>query len=408
MLLRRLIGLSAALFLATSCLAAEPLEIKIGYLHGDPLEDPHFADGRSRRERRPRRRAIGDRRQQHHRPLRQPALHADRKDAARRRRRRRGGRRARRRRRRHSRSATSTPTACSKAADAAKARGLVVLNAGATDDRLREEDCRANVVHVAPTRIDARRRARAISDLEEMAQMAAGRRLARSRTSSSPTRCAAPRALRREDRRGARIQGHRRRAPHRQRHCRDPAPDAGADARARPTTTCWSPPTRARFSPAICPIAPGIRDRSRARPGLVPTTWDAAFDQWGAVQLQNRFVQRVPPLHDAAGHAGLERGPHGRRSGRAHQLARTRRGCSRIIKGPDFSLAAFKGQKLTLRDWNLQLRQPILLFDGRNTVSVSPQEGYLHQFSELDTLGVDRPETNANCKLPDARRGESP
>ena len=57
----------------------------------------------------------------------------------------------------------------------------------------------------------------------------------------------------------------------------------------------------------------------------------------------------------------------------------------------------FKGQKLTLRDWNLQLRQPILLFDGRNTVSVSPQEGFLHPTSELDTLGADRPETK--CKL---------
>ena len=68
-----------------------------------------------------------------------------------------------------------------------------------------------------------------------------------------------------------------------------------------------------------------------------------------------------------------------------------------FIKSPDFSVAAFKGQKLTLRDWNLQLRQPILLFDGCNTVSVSPQEGFLHQFSELDTLGLDRPETK--CKL---------
>jgi hypothetical protein len=26
-------------------------------------------------------------------------------------------------------------------------------------------------------------------------------------------------------------------------------------------------------------------------------------------------------------------------------------------------------------------------------VSVSPQPGYLHQFSELDTLGIDQPET---------------
>src|SRR4030081_1076568 len=64
---------------------------------------------------------------------------------------------------------------------------------------------------------------------------------------------------------------------------------------------------------------------------------------------------------------------------------------------PDFSIAAFKGQRLTLRDWNLQLRQPILLVDGRMVVSVSPQEGFLHQVSELDTLGADRPETR--CKL---------
>jgi ABC transporter substrate binding protein (PQQ-dependent alcohol dehydrogenase system) len=68
-----------------------------------------------------------------------------------------------------------------------------------------------------------------------------------------------------------------------------------------------------------------------------------------------------------------------------------------FLKGPDFSIAAFKGQRLTLRDWNLQLRQPILLVDGRMVVTVSPQEGFLHQVSELDTLGVDRPETK--CKL---------
>ena len=69
-----------------------------------------------------------------------------------------------------------------------------------------------------------------------------------------------------------------------------------------------------------------------------------------------------------------------------------------FIKGPDFALAAFKGRKLTLRDWDLQLRQPILLADGRVIVSVSPQEGFLHQYSELDTLGVDRPETKCRLK----------
>jgi len=71
---------------------------------------------------------------------------------------------------------------------------------------------------------------------------------------------------------------------------------------------------------------------------------------------------------------------------------------SAYIEGPDFALAAFKGRKLTVRDWDLQLRQPILLADGRVIVSVSPQEGFLHQYSELDTLGFDRPETQCHLK----------
>jgi ABC transporter substrate binding protein (PQQ-dependent alcohol dehydrogenase system) len=66
------------------------------------------------------------------------------------------------------------------------------------------------------------------------------------------------------------------------------------------------------------------------------------------------------------------------------------------IKSPAFELAAFKGQRLTLRDWNLQLRQPILLADGRMVISVSPQEGFLHPVTTLDTLGYDRPETQCH------------
>jgi ABC transporter substrate binding protein (PQQ-dependent alcohol dehydrogenase system) len=131
--------------------------------------------------------------------------------------------------------------------------------------------------------------------------------------------------------------------------------------------------------------------------GLVPTSWDAAFDQWGAVQLQNRFTkafQRAMTAHDMQVWTALRIvGEAAARTGSndaAKMLA--------YIKGPDFSVAAFKGQKLTLRDWNLQLRQPILLFDGRNTVSVSPQEGFLHQSSTLDTLGLDRPETKCTLK----------
>ena len=69
-----------------------------------------------------------------------------------------------------------------------------------------------------------------------------------------------------------------------------------------------------------------------------------------------------------------------------------------FIRGPDFELDAFKGVRETFRDWDGQLRQPILLADARALITVSPQPGFLHEFSELDTLGVDRPETKCQFK----------
>ncbi len=63
------------------------------------------------------------------------------------------------------------------------------------------------------------------------------------------------------------------------------------------------------------------------------------------------------------------------------------------ILGGEFGLAGFKGQRLTFRRWNGQLRQPILLATPKAMVSVSPQKGYLHPRSYLDTLGYDEPES---------------
>jgi ABC transporter substrate binding protein (PQQ-dependent alcohol dehydrogenase system) len=69
-----------------------------------------------------------------------------------------------------------------------------------------------------------------------------------------------------------------------------------------------------------------------------------------------------------------------------------------FIRSDKFSVAAFRGQKVTFRSWNLQLRQPVFLGDGRGVITTSPQEGFLHQVSELDTLGVDKPETKCVLK----------
>ena len=62
-----------------------------------------------------------------------------------------------------------------------------------------------------------------------------------------------------------------------------------------------------------------------------------------------------------------------------------------------FGLGAYKGVKVSFRSWNGQLRQPVLLAAPRSMVSVSPQDGYIHPVSELDTLGKDQPESS--CKF---------
>ena len=130
--------------------------------------------------------------------------------------------------------------------------------------------------------------------------------------------------------------------------------------------------------------------------GLEPTVWSPTHEQWGAVQLQNRFnakFGRPMRAEDMLAWMAVRAvGEAATRTGGADPAA-----IEAYIKSDRFQLAAFKGEALSLRDWNLQLRQPILLADGKTVVSVSPQEGYLHPTSFLDTLGYDRPESD--CRL---------
>jgi ABC transporter substrate binding protein (PQQ-dependent alcohol dehydrogenase system) len=282
-----------------------------------------------------------------------------------------------------------------KAADALRDRGTVLLNAGAIDDRLREADCRANVIHVAPTRSML---------ADALAQYLVWKQWKRWLlvAGSHDTDKLFADALRRSAARfGAKIVQER------------TFEDTGGARRTDSGVTLIQ-----RQMPVFTQAAPAYdvlvaADESEVfaaylpyrtwdpRPvagsaGLVPTSWDASQDQWGAVQMQNRFMKLNSRRMTAT---DMQAWTAARMIGEAS--SRTNSGDAKAVfdflKGPDFSIAAFKGTRLTLRDWNLQLRQPILLVDGRMVVSVSPQEGFLHQVSELDTLGVDRPETK--CKL---------
>jgi ABC transporter substrate binding protein (PQQ-dependent alcohol dehydrogenase system) len=288
-----------------------------------------------------------------------------------------------------------SPEALLKAADAGRPRGLVLFNAGAIDDRLREEDCRPNVVHTAPTR----------SMLADgLAQYLAWKQWRRWLlvVGSHPADKLYADALRRAARRfGGRIV--------QERVFEDTGGARRTDSgvvqvqRQIPVFTQEAPTydvlVAADESEVFANYLPYRTWDARpvaGSAGLVPTSWDASHGQWGAYQMQNRFVARFSRRMTAL---DMQAWSAVRMIGEA--ASRTRSADTRtlfdFLKGPDFALAAFKGQRLTMRPWNLQLRQPILLADGRMVVSVSPQEGFLHQVSELDTLGVDRPESK--CKL---------
>lgn len=133
--------------------------------------------------------------------------------------------------------------------------------------------------------------------------------------------------------------------------------------------------------------------------GLRPVSFDASHEAWGATQFQRRFEKltgRYIRPEDYNVWLAL------RVIGEA--VTRTSSADPATLKAymlsDAFELAAFKGQKVTFRPWNGQLRQPILLTDSKITVSVSPQDGYLHQRSPLDTMGIDEPESA--CKVFDS------
>jgi ABC transporter substrate binding protein (PQQ-dependent alcohol dehydrogenase system) len=282
-----------------------------------------------------------------------------------------------------------------KVADTLRDRGTVLFDVGSIDDRLREQDCRANVIHVAPTR------SMLADALAQYLVWKQWKRWLLVVGSHDNDKLYADAFRRAATRFGAKIVQER------------TFEYTGGARRTDSGVTLIQ-----RQMPVFTQQAPGYdvlvaADESEVfasylpyrtwdpRPvagsaGLMPTSWDAAHDQWGAVQIQNRFV-KLNSRHMTA--LDMQAWTAVRMVGEA--AARTNSSDPKTVfdflKRPDFSVAAFKGQRLTIRDWNLQLRQPILLSDGRMVVSVSPQEGFLHQVSELDTLGVDRPETK--CKL---------
>ncbi len=278
-----------------------------------------------------------------------------------------------------------------KLADALTGKQAVIFNASAPDERLREADCRANLKHTTPSRSML---ADALSQYMAVKQW---RRWLLVVGTQSEDKLLAESLRRAAKRFGHKIVEERefkyevgsRRA------------DGGYEQIQQQI------PTFLQKAPEHDVVV--VADEGElfgdyfpyrtweARPvigtaGLFATSWHPAVELWGGTQFQNRFKRlsgrNMRPLDynvwmavRSVGEAATRR-----RSGDAKELIS-------YMLAPEFELAAFKGRKLTYRDWNGQLRQPILVATDKLHVTVSPQPEFLHQYSELDTLGVDRPES---------------
>ena len=282
-------------------------------------------------------------------------------------------------------------------ADALKDKDVMLVNASAPDDKLREEQCRPNVMHTAPTRSML---------TDALTQYLVWKKWTKwfLVTGTLPEDKAYADELRHSAKKfGATIVDERT-------FQYDPGSrrtDGGFEQIQQqiPTFTQGAKPhdvvmvaDEGELFGEYLPFRTWDPRPVAGTAGLVATPWHPALELWGGTQFQNRFkrlANRIMRPMDynvwlavrAVGEAASRK-----QTGDFKELIT-------YMRSKDFELAGFKGVKTTFRDWNGQLRQPLLVATPKLLVSVSPQPVFLHQFSELDTLGYDRPETKCKAYL---------
>src|SRR3954470_7579885 len=176
-----------------------------------------------------------------------------------------------------------------KAADALRDRGTLLLNAGAIDDRLREQDCRNNVIHVAPTR------SMLADALAQYLVWKQWKRWLLVTGSHDQDKLYADALRRAAARFGAKIV--------QERFFEDPGGARRTDSgivqiqRRIPLFTQSAPDhdvlvaaDESEVFAAYLPYRTWDARPVAGSAGLIPKSWDPAHDQWGAEQLQNRFI----------------------------------------------------------------------------------------------------------------------
>lgn len=279
-----------------------------------------------------------------------------------------------------------------KVDDAVKGRGVTLFNIAATDDALRAEQCRADIFHVAPSRAmlaDALMQFLAMKRWSKLFLI----------VGPNPADQLYADALRKSAKKfGLKIVADK---P----WTFGPLGRDRSDSITRSDALVFSRGVDAD----VLVVADEANDFGNYIPyrtfeprlvagtqGLTAGTWHPAQDAWGSAQLQNRFLRATNrPMRASDYQAWLAV----RMVGEAATRAKTTDpvALAKFMRSPDFNLAAFKGVPVSVRPWDQQVRQPLLIAQPLGIVSVAPEEGFLHQRTPLDTLGVD--ERESKCRL---------
>ncbi len=129
--------------------------------------------------------------------------------------------------------------------------------------------------------------------------------------------------------------------------------------------------------------------------GLIATAWHSTHDLWGATQIQHRFqdlAKRNMEEQDYGAYLAVRTIGEAATRTKSNEL----KTIQAYLLSPQFTLQGYKGNPLSFRAWDGQLRQPLLLAAPRALVTVAPIEGFLHPKTELDTLGYDQNESGCH------------
>lgn len=265
------------------------------------------------------------------------------------------------------------------------ARDVLFLNIGAPDTRLRSADCRARLLHVLPSR------AMLTDALVELLVFKRWTRILLV-AGPNPSDQLYAESLRRSAKKfGARIVA-------------ETAFDArGADLRDSAIKE-FPLVTRGPEHDVIAVAdeanefgANLVFNTALPRPvigthGLTAAAWSPSVEAWAAVQLQDRFKKLAGRAMRPIDWAGWM-ATHAVGEAAVQLKSRNPDAIAKLMLEQKFEVGGFKGRALGFRAWNGQLRQPIFVSWPGAVVAAAPIEGFLHQRTELDTLGLDQPDS---------------